>query len=232
MTTPATFLFLGLVLSALASAKVRKGLLSQTMVRAALGGILTWLFLQLPVSANSGAGPNHHIPVVLYFSLAGYGALRFWQSAERPPLLNIAHMVGWVFFLPVVGIVYATSPGPKLAANHDHMMRLKACLKDETPPMFIYGGFSTLPLPWMHPGDESFPLAFHYWDHRRAGRPFKEGGLGGLIKKRSFATIVLTENIAGAFDGASLGNYVLASNDCPGYNVFRRLSSGGRAGSP
>ncbi len=232
LTTPATFVFLGLVLGALASARVRKGLLSQTMVRVALGGILTWLFLQLPASANNGAGPNYHIPVVLYLSLAGYGALRFWRSDERPPLLNTVHMVGWVFLLPVIGIVYAGSPGPKLAANHDDLMRLKACLKNESPPMFIYGGFSTLPLPWMHPGEESFVPAFHYWGSRRAGRPFKEGGIGGMIKKRAFATLVLTENFKGTFDGAPLGDYVLASNDCPGYNVFRRPSMGGRAGSP
>ncbi len=221
-TTPATFLFFGLVLGALASARVRRGLLSQTLVRVALGGILTWLFLQFPSSANNGAGPYYHLPVVLYFSLAGYGALNYWRSEERPPLLDTAHMVGWAFFLPVIGIVYVGSPGPKLASNHDHMMRLKACLKDELPPMLIYGGFSTLPLPWMHPGDESYILAYHYWDNRRVGRIFKGGGIGGLIKKRTFATLVLTENFKGAFDGAPLDDYLPVPNDCPGYNVFRR----------
>lgn len=64
-----------------------------------------------------------------------------------------------------------------------------------------------LNVPWLNPSSPPFILAFNYAAQRRAGRTFVGDGVGGHITRGELAALLLPQNTADHYDGASLAAY-------------------------
>ena len=77
-----------------------------------------------------------------------------------------------------------------------------------------------LSLPWMNPAKQHFVIQTNYrWDKPR-GMKMEGDGIGGLIDKGYFATIVIEGTTV---DGSDLGRYRMRDDKCGGFNIFERI---------
>jgi hypothetical protein len=67
-------------------------------------------------------------------------------------------------------------------------------------------------LPWIQDRPPNVVYAFTYFGDR-GNKRFRHGGIGGLIKKGYFATIVLPAGAAPEFDGSELDLYTCIRRD-------------------
>jgi hypothetical protein len=98
-------------------------------------------------------------------------------------------------------------------------MAAKACLEKMPPPAFSPNPYTMLP--WMHPGNTHFILAYNYAPDRRAGRRFERGGIGGLIGEGFFASLYLAAP-DGKYDGAELSRRYVKRGRCGGQDIWLR----------
>ena len=73
-------------------------------------------------------------------------------------------------------------------------------------------------------GAEPFVLSFVYYRERAlAPVRFENGGIGGLIEKKYFASMVLMgDSLPSEVDGAALDGYTAIQHDCHGMIVLSR----------
>jgi len=73
----------------------------------------------------------------------------------------------------------------------------------------------------MYPADQHFVLqTSYYWD-RTAGIEMEGGGLGGLMDKGYFASLAVSVNKQGQFDGSDLSQYQKVPSSC-NFSIFLR----------
>jgi hypothetical protein len=71
-----------------------------------------------------------------------------------------------------------------------------------------YATVTAFNLPWLAPHSPPLVTAFNYPLQRRAGAPFERDGIGGMIRRREFAALLLPDTGEATYDGASLDGYV------------------------
>ena len=106
-------------------------------------------------------------------------------------------------------------------ASHDNLMAMKSCLTDISQPVYVENPY--LALPWMVPTDQPFVTHFNYYTDRVAGIEKEGGGIGGLMDRGYFATIVLSSNATGRFDGSDLSRYRPRPTACPDVVIYDRI---------
>lgn len=74
-------------------------------------------------------------------------------------------------------------------------------------PVPRYATDQSLNLPWLQPGAPVFLAAYEYGADRARGRPIAGDGIGGLIRRRYFAALLLPAELTTSFDGAPLDGY-------------------------
>jgi len=63
----------------------------------------------------------------------------------------------------------------------------------------------------------------YYRERTLQGHRFESGGIGGMIKKKHFAAIVLMQtSMPEKVDGEALNDYTPLKNSCPGMLVLSR----------
>lgn len=80
-----------------------------------------------------------------------------------------------------------------------------------------------LNLPWLNRQSPPLVLAFDYGRNRAEGRRFAGDGLGGMIVRSDFSSLLLPAEVHDRYDGASLINYVRGET-VAGLAVYRRRS--------
>lgn len=181
--------------------------------------------LSIVAASQSGAGDNY-LFICSYslalFTLAGY-AVAFDRAWRRPSWLDFAFGVGWTSLavaclLALFGVV-GKPEVPRL--QHKTHTTLKQCLDGLPRPLFVAD--SNLSLPWITPGTPPFVLSFVYRQERAMGRAFESGGVGGLIERGYFSSIVMFGQDTDRVDGATLDRYRPVPAACPiPINVFVR----------
>ncbi|MDK9720544.1 MAG: hypothetical protein OEL53_05110 [Rhodospirillales bacterium] len=175
--------------------------------------------LTIPMSAKIGAAENYFFLLVFFlamvtlrltavFCISGWprGAMAFMSGAW---LAQMAACLAVVF-----GLQGVSSVAPLHARNQAQ----RTCVADLPSPMFSMQPYPTLP--WMHAEGPAFLISYNYYMDRQKGLPFEENGVGGLIAKGWFASIVMPKGMHD-FDGARLeDNYALAKEGCAGLDVF------------
>jgi hypothetical protein len=185
------------------------------------------------------------LPVIFVFSLVWCGALSFKIGASdyyflEPALFGILWLVGicaagkpFRFFqsaiavglclqLAAVGLILGGRAGVIADPPEQERHRELALQLDKLPgPVLVSERFGNLP--WIQRKPPHFVYAFTYHVDRQAGLTYDHGGLGGLIRRRYFKTVVMrnsaTPPLQASFDGQSLSEYDRAMS-VAGYDFY------------
>jgi hypothetical protein len=201
-----------------------------------LAGTVFSAAISFPFSAQRGGAENYYFTLSFFLALmiiASIPILRSIGSSAMRRVL-IAGDIGWVTIIIAIGLVFSGVTGViDVRAQHVKHEGEKRCLDTLARPLFVNNPL--LSLPWITPNDVPWVFSYNYYDDRRYGREFKEGGIGGLIAKGRFKTIAIPNGGVTSppteLDGGSLGGYRLVEGDetfrqtCSGFFVFLRNDS-------
>jgi hypothetical protein len=195
-------------------------------------GSLCSAALAFPASAQSGGAENYFFTLSFFMALTAAASMPILRRAGGPAPGCVLMMgnAGWTTLIAAIGLVLAGVTGvTNVRAQHVSIQTAKRCLDTLPRPLFVNSPF--LSLPWITVNDVHWVRSYNYYDDRRAGHTFKEGGIGGLIASGRFKTIAVQgEKETPApkeIDGGSLSGYRLDRNEatglaCPGFRVFLR----------
>lgn len=175
-------------------------------------GLLVSTPLAFALSCKIGAYSNYYFPSLLMVALAGIGLLATRRSAPvllvvlgLLSLVQVAILGGWI------GRLDLRPAARELAIRWDSW-------RDMPEPRFAAD--LRLNLPWLNPRSPPLVLAYNYPHERNAGLRFEEGGVGGLIARGWFASLMLPVG-TDSYDGADLRHYVPVTS-VPGMTVYQR----------
>ena len=197
--------------------------LSMGVIGVVISGVVGTL-----TSGMVGASENHYFWVALFITIVGHdGFGRVIEGARAGTQVWPLAVVGisWGVLIAAVMMVLTGLQGVySLRPAHQVLMRTERCLKDLSTPIYIANPY--LALPWHVPSPQPFVTYYNYPTDRVAGLEMEAGGIGGLIAKGYFKTLVLPADVD-SFDGGALTLYV-KQRQCEGYDVYTRaMQSGG-----
>jgi len=160
-------------------------------------------------AAKQGAGTNYFIPASVFAIL--WGLNLFTVSSEKPSAPSVIPAISrWAIlaafcFAVVVGLgAPAREAGREItrlfgrgeisgnemvSTAGQEVARLKQHLEELPGPVFVTDRACNLP--WIQRKAPHFVYSFMYAADRKAGYAFESGGIGGLIEKGYFETIVV-----------------------------------------
>jgi hypothetical protein len=222
---PTLFLLAGLALSLAAKPALIRQALGSDAVLLALCGTLASGAISLPTSMHTGASENYFFLFSFYLCLLAL-ALLGELARLNPASLSLAlgfGGAGWLVLAFSVGLVLAGFQGSLgLRGQHADTKAIMACSERLPRPLFIDS--PTHSLPWITPGTTPYVLSYIFKQERQMGRAFEHDGIGGLIAKGKFATLILGKSVE-SFDGAALDGFEKAAIDCAGLYVYVRKSA-------
>ncbi len=165
--------------------------------RLALIGLPLSLILSFTASCKMGAASNYYFtPMLLTTLLAMAGLSRlsstFWLS------LGMIAALALNLFLPISG---------RLSLQRQALVTEARWYLWKNAPGPRFADDQLLNLPWLNPGTPGYVMAFDYGSARARGDAFAHDGIGGLIRQRYFAALLLPVHVDQAYDRASLAGY-------------------------
>jgi hypothetical protein len=199
---------------------------SSAPLRLGVFGCAVWLLFLFPLSAQGGSAENYYFPLSYFLSVVTLSSIAAIAARVRTAtVVRVAMTSAWLAQSVAVLLVLGGFTGVVSARfMHERFMDDKACLDTLPRPLFVADLY--LSLPWMTPGTPPFVLAYGYDRHRRLGRPFDGGGIGGLIDSGYFAALALAPDTVDVFDGGRLDRYERAARGCSRFSVFERTRGG------
>ena len=190
-------------------------------------GLFAAALLVVPSTTQTAGSENYYFPLNFFLSLAGAAglAIAFEERPREAARLSAFVAAGWIGLAAAVAAVFAGMAGViDVRGQHANHMALKRCLDGLPRPLFVYDRY--LSLPWMTPGNEPFVLSYVYETERARGRPFVDGGIGGMIEAGRFQAVAIpgTEPVS-SLDHASLANYGPGPRRCAGMTVLYKKST-------
>ncbi|MBT3305754.1 MAG: hypothetical protein HN377_04655 [Alphaproteobacteria bacterium] len=188
---------------------------------ALLGSIVT-ASIVLPASAKLGAAENYYFMFSFFLSLLFLSALAKMETAgEWPAMVSFPLSLGWLLHALAICLVLGGVTGVlSTRPQHTVMSSISKCRIEKNLPSPVFMGNPYLSLPWMNPAKQHFVIQTNYrWDKPR-GMKMEGDGIGGLIDKGYFATIVIEGTTV---DGSDLGRYRMRDDKCGGFNIFERI---------
>ena len=190
-----------------------------------LGSLITGIIV-IPASSKLGAAENYYFMLSFFLSLLLLSIMIWaeklieWSDTIFWPLGVGWALLGTAIFMVILGVTGVIST----RHFHEENIQVRNCLvsKNLDQPLFIANQY--LSLPWMIPAEENYVVQTNYrWDKPR-GIKMEGGGVGGLIDKGYFATIILSGK---TFDGSDLRHYQKRDEKCGSYNIFKRINARG-----
>jgi hypothetical protein len=166
---------------------------------------------------------------IYFFGPSMFGTLwllGLWKAAEqapRPsPLVERGFLIGLCLQFVAAALVLSGRSGViKNEADQLRHRRLAEILDPLPGPVFVGERFGNLP--WIQRKPPHFVYAYTYPFDRAAGKIYNHGGLGGLIERRYFHTIVLRNSAeppdSPSFDGQNLAAYERIKSEA-GYDFY------------
>jgi hypothetical protein len=190
---------------------------------ALIGAIITGVLI-IPASAKLGASESYYFMLTFFLSLLLLSGLAWVRKPDVWPVtVSLPLGMGWLLHGLAICLVFAGVTGV-LSKRHTHtaVSQVRDCLVEKklSQPLFISDQY--LSLPWMVPAEQHFVVQTNYrWD-KPGGIEMEGGGIGGLIDKGYFATIVLGGN---TYDGSDLKRYRKLKEKCGAFSIFNRISA-------
>ncbi len=194
----------------------------------AAAGLLVSMVMVIPMSMQDGASENYYYTLSYFLAFTVLAGLHSLADEPAAKWVRGSLIVGWWGLVVAVSIVLTGFRGIiSVAPQQNYLMTIKQCLEplDLPRPIFVKNDF--LSLPWMLSGAEPFVLSYLYYSERSLnGDRFENGGIGGMIAKKRFATIVtMGDKVPNKIDGAALDGYSPVDYGCYGVNVLLRDSA-------
>ncbi len=188
----------------------------------ALCGIVMSLPTSIFMTMQTGSAENYYFTSVFFLSFALVCFLSMmpslpagFQNAANQ-FLKCGFILTSFAVLAVLSGLHGTLKAP---GNQELIDTRKACLDTLERPLYVDNRI--LSLPWMTPGSPSFVRSFYYERERELGRPFGEGGIGGMIDKGKFKTLVIPGKAPpNAVDGSDLRLYQPLPETCGDMTIF------------
>lgn len=139
-------------------------------------------------SMKNGAYVNYYLPPAAAAALLVVGSVR---QASRAGLLALAASAG-LLAAQCAAIVLALAGWcghPGLLDDQPRAALVRQELARCAPPVLV--NRAAYNLPWIQPHPPHFVVAAAYADDARAGRPFEQGGVAGLVRRGYFGTVVV-----------------------------------------
>lgn len=162
-------------------------------------GTLFGLLLAIPSSCVLGATQNYYFSAALFAALGVCGALARWHRAWPAVILLSTGLV--LALAPTLGF----APRISLAKNVADLAARWAVWSREPEPRF--SADLRLNLPWLAPASPPLVLAYKYPEDRAKGLRFEQDGVGGLIARGHFRSLLLPASTGTHHDGGDLGRY-------------------------
>ncbi len=190
--------------------------LSMGVIGAVIAGLVGTM-----TSGMIGASENHYFWVALFLTIVGHdGFGRLIERARAGAQVWPLAVVGfsWGVLIAAVSLVLTGQQGTySVRPAHRTLMQAQQCVQDLPTPIYIANPY--LALPWHIPSPEPFVTYYNYPTDRKAGLEMEAGGIGGLIDKAYFQTLVLPSGVD-SFDGGSLTLYE-KQRVCENYDVYK-----------
>ncbi len=187
---------------------------------AVLGCVVTG-GLAIPASAKLGAAENYYYLLSFFLALLLLTlAARMEKAGGWPALVSAPLTAGWILHGAAIGLVFFGVTGVlSTRYMHTSLSAARACLAEKNLAQPVFIGHPYLSLPWMVPAKAHFVVQTNYrWDRAR-GVEMEGGGIGGLIDKGYFATIVLSGD---SVDGSDLRLYRRRGEPCGDFKIYGR----------
>ncbi|AOS45726.1 hypothetical protein Verru16b_02813 [Lacunisphaera limnophila] len=161
-----------------------------------LGLTLPLLFI---ANCKLGASSYYYLPVLPMLGLVATGGL----VHPRRPMLCLAGfaLAGTLSLLLLSGRVGRLT----LDEQADELAAIWQVWQNEAEPRFSHR--TNLNLPWLNASSPPFVLAYNYQADRQAGRRFADDGIGGLISRGYFRSLLLPRDTGEVYDGGRLDRY-------------------------
>ncbi|MBI2470448.1 MAG: hypothetical protein HYV59_04300 [Planctomycetes bacterium] len=203
---------------------LKRGIIKNDNVLFAAILFFTTIVIVFPASAMEGAADNYCFMVLYASSLLAITLVSEISgdtlSAKDGGLrVCIGFMIfGWIANVISIMMVFMGYQGViSVYPQHIDMVKKQKCIENLPKPLFVDNMY--LSLPWMNPSE---PYVFTNWFYRKErelGISFNDGGIGGLIKKGHYRTLLFSNDLK-TFDGAELSEYKILPEKCEGFYVY------------
>jgi hypothetical protein len=225
-TGPTLFPFTVALVLLVAYADFRRRALAEDAFVLSLFATLICATLAVPAAFQSGAAENYFFSLSYFQALNAIAGLTVLLRMDRPSLSAMikASVAGWIIITAALCAVFAGFAGETdVRAEHRRNMAIKACMSALPGP--VYNNLGYMMLPWMVPQNrQHFVVSFNYEAERKAGKVFEDGGIGGLIERGYFKSLVLTvaPQPLESWDGGAMKRYRFRGDLCGVETVFLR----------
>lgn len=162
-------------------------------------GLLFAVPLAFAASCKLGASTYYYFTTLLMLSLLAAGLIAT-LACTRLVAAGLGLAAG------LQALLLAGQAGKiDLADQSRELATVWSVWQDQPEPRFA--SYANLNLPWLNAGSPSLVIAFNYGLDRAAGRAFEHDGLGGLIARGYFRTLLLPSATGTDYDGGSLRLY-------------------------
>ena len=171
-------------------------------------------------SAKLGGSENYYFVISFHlgFLLLATVVNGGWQQA--PAWWRRLSIASWALTgTALLAVLLGFTGELSVRRIHDSLVATARCVGTQPGPVFIES--ASLALPWMVPSDPAFVLHWNYPLDRAAGVAMEGGGVGGLIERGYFATVVLGTGQTG-FDGGNVARHYQPAATCPDFVIYRR----------
>lgn len=206
--------------------RIRRTLLKNDPLLFSLAGLLVSVVLVFSLSLQDGSSEIYYFSLSYFLALVALAGFHAVLDDDRASKWFCATLnAGWLTLIIAISVVFTGYRGIiSVYPTHQKFTKNKQCVNQLNLPKPLFVQHDFLSLPWMVEGAEPFVLSFVYYRERiLRGHQFESGGIGGLIKKRHFASIVLMgESLPEKVDGEALDGYTPYKKTCPGILVLSR----------
>jgi hypothetical protein len=178
-----------------------------------LCGLLVGMPLAFALGCKLGSASYYFFTTLVMLSLIAAGLLAT-AATGRLAVIGLCLATG------LQGLILAGRAGTvDLSEQTGDLAGVWTVWQKQPEPRF--SAATSLNLPWLSPESPPLVLAFNYPLDRAAGRPFENDGIGGLIARGFFRTLLLPSTTGETYDGGSLRLYTRGET-INGLTLFHR----------
>ena len=205
--------------------RLKRGIIKNDNVLFAAILFFTTIVIVFPASAMEGAADNYCFMVLYASSLLSITLVSeimgdiLSAKDEGGLRVCIGFMIfGWIANVISIMVIFMGYQGViSVYPQHIDMVKRQKCIEKLPKPLFVDNMY--LSLPWMNPSEPYVFTNWFYKKERELGISFNDGGIGGLIKKGHYRTLLFPNELK-TFDGAELSEYKILPEKCEGFYVY------------
>lgn len=190
-------------------------------------GLIVTALISIPASLKTGAAEHYFFSLSFYIAFLALSVLKEVTKEEETSRFYFGGLIlGWLGGgLAVIAVLLGLKGVLSVRYIHENYLAIKPCLKNLPRPVYIAS--ANFSLPWILPAKNNFVYHYHYFTDRAAGIKMEGGGIGGLIDRGYFATLVMGDQNEKKFDGSDLALYRERPGLCGGARIYSRIKEMG-----